>query len=300
MFERYTERARRSIFFARYEASQFGSDHIEPEHFLLGILREDRSLRSILSHPVREQIRSTIEARQIKREKISTSLDLPLSNSTKRALTYAAEEADLLHHHEIECGHLVLGLLRLEPSVVGELLAPLGIGYESMKATVAAHPVEAAKEETEPSGPVHPLGLFVSEASRHLTFLRERDAGQHLKLGPWTRREAMGHLIDYATAHHQWISRAMVEPRMVGAGYPGEDRVAAQNYAQMPWSRLVRVWTALNELLGEVMLRVPEEKKQTPCKIGVTDEIPLATLMERYVSYTQSLVAQILTRDTGA
>jgi hypothetical protein len=32
MFERYTEGARRVIFFARYEASQYGSPTIEPEH----------------------------------------------------------------------------------------------------------------------------------------------------------------------------------------------------------------------------------------------------------------------------
>ena len=38
MFERYTEKARRVIFFARYEASQFGSPYIETEHLLLGLL----------------------------------------------------------------------------------------------------------------------------------------------------------------------------------------------------------------------------------------------------------------------
>ena len=45
MFERYTQHARRVIFFARYEASQFGSSLIEPEHLLLGLLREDAELR---------------------------------------------------------------------------------------------------------------------------------------------------------------------------------------------------------------------------------------------------------------
>ncbi|MBV8774893.1 MAG: hypothetical protein JO166_21550, partial [Deltaproteobacteria bacterium] len=44
MFERYTEKARRTIFFGRYEASQFGSACIEPEHLLLGLLREDKAL----------------------------------------------------------------------------------------------------------------------------------------------------------------------------------------------------------------------------------------------------------------
>ena len=46
MFERYTEKARRAIFFARYEASQFGSPSIESEHLLLGLLRENKGLAS--------------------------------------------------------------------------------------------------------------------------------------------------------------------------------------------------------------------------------------------------------------
>jgi predicted enzyme related to lactoylglutathione lyase len=44
MFERYTEKARRVIFFARYEASQFGSPQIQAEYILLGLMREDKAL----------------------------------------------------------------------------------------------------------------------------------------------------------------------------------------------------------------------------------------------------------------
>jgi ATP-dependent Clp protease ATP-binding subunit ClpC len=49
MFERYVEKARRSIFFARYEASAFGSPVIDIEHLLLGILREDKELVALMS-----------------------------------------------------------------------------------------------------------------------------------------------------------------------------------------------------------------------------------------------------------
>lgn len=44
MFERYTEKARRVVFFARYEAGQFGAPAIEAEHLLLGLMREDKAL----------------------------------------------------------------------------------------------------------------------------------------------------------------------------------------------------------------------------------------------------------------
>ena len=40
MFERFTERARRVLFFARDEASQLGSASIDTEHLLLGLIRE--------------------------------------------------------------------------------------------------------------------------------------------------------------------------------------------------------------------------------------------------------------------
>ena len=46
MFERYTEKARRVIFYARYEASQFGSPYIETNTFNLVltdiVMNEDR------------------------------------------------------------------------------------------------------------------------------------------------------------------------------------------------------------------------------------------------------------------
>ena len=96
MFERYTEKARRVIFFARYEASQFGSPYIETEHLLLGLLREDKALtnRFLRSHASVESIRKQIEGHTTIREKVSTSVDLPLSNECKRVLAYAAEEAE--------------------------------------------------------------------------------------------------------------------------------------------------------------------------------------------------------------
>ena len=92
MFERYTEKARRVIFFARYEASQFGSPYIETEHLLLGLLREDKALanRFLRSHAAIDSIRKQIEAHTTIREKVSTSVDLPLSHECKRVLAYGA------------------------------------------------------------------------------------------------------------------------------------------------------------------------------------------------------------------
>src|SRR5881628_3021645 len=103
MFERYTEKARRVIFFARYEASQFGSPYIETEHVLLGVLREDKTLthRFLRDDSSVELIRKQIEGATTIWEKVPTSVDLPLSNESKRVLAYSAEEAERLSQKHI-------------------------------------------------------------------------------------------------------------------------------------------------------------------------------------------------------
>jgi ATP-dependent Clp protease ATP-binding subunit ClpC len=79
--ERYTEKARRVMFFAGYEARQSGSPCIETEHLLLGLLREDAVLKNrfIRSHLSLEFIWKQIEDHTVKREKVSALVDLPLS-----------------------------------------------------------------------------------------------------------------------------------------------------------------------------------------------------------------------------
>jgi ATP-dependent Clp protease ATP-binding subunit ClpC len=139
MFERYTEKARRVIFFARYEASQFGSPYIETEHLLLGVLREDKALtyRFLRSHGSVEMIRRQIEAHTTFREKTSTSIDLPLSTECKRVLTFAAEEAERLSHKHIGTGHLLLGLLREEKCFAAEILHERGLRLSTIREELA-------------------------------------------------------------------------------------------------------------------------------------------------------------------
>src|SRR5690349_19553645 len=110
MFERYTEAARKAVFFARYEASQCSSPEIETEHLLLAILREGTDLaeRLLLSPTKIRAIREQIRKEHPVRERVSTSVDLPLSTASKRALEYAAEEADKLKHKHIGVEHMLL------------------------------------------------------------------------------------------------------------------------------------------------------------------------------------------------
>src|SRR5450756_568377 len=135
MFERYTEKARRVIFFARYEASQFGTPYIETEHLLLGLLREDKALANrFLPMPAAvESIRTQIERHTAPGESVSTSVDLPLSHECTRVLAYGAEEAQRLNHKHIGTEHLLLGILREEKCFAAQLLREQGLTLGSVR-----------------------------------------------------------------------------------------------------------------------------------------------------------------------
>jgi len=137
MFEKYTEKARRVIFFARYEALQYGSRFIAPEHLLLGLMREDKSLparffpfSSSLSLDV---IRKEIESRIIPRERMPQSTELRLAPETKRVLAYASEESQRLQSRTINTEHILLGILHEENSIAAEILREHGVRLQNVR-----------------------------------------------------------------------------------------------------------------------------------------------------------------------
>ncbi len=91
------------IFFARYEASQLGAHSIDTSHLLLGILREDKGLTVKVfgtASPF-ENLAREMGLKQVG-EKVSTSVDMPLTEEAKRVLTIAAEESEQAQS-EVHC-----------------------------------------------------------------------------------------------------------------------------------------------------------------------------------------------------
>jgi ATP-dependent Clp protease ATP-binding subunit ClpC len=148
MFERYTERARRVVFFSRYEASEFGSPYIEPEHFLLGLLRERSALGDLLPASLTlDAARSEFQKILPVGEKTSTSVDLPLAHTVKRTLMYGAEEAERLGAKHIGPQHLLLGLL-WEESLASAMLRRHGLDLASLREKIArGAPIDASIPE---------------------------------------------------------------------------------------------------------------------------------------------------------
>jgi ATP-dependent Clp protease ATP-binding subunit ClpC len=139
MFERYTEGARRTLFFARFETTELGRTSIEAEHLLLGLLRADTGpaprlfAEANLSYA---DARAEIAARHAAGEKIPTSVEVPFSEGVHRILRYAAEEADVAGHRHIGPEHLLAGVLREEGSFASGMLRRTGMTLESLRETI--------------------------------------------------------------------------------------------------------------------------------------------------------------------
>ncbi|HYT19995.1 MAG TPA: Clp protease N-terminal domain-containing protein [Candidatus Polarisedimenticolia bacterium] len=166
MFERYSERARRVIFFARYEASQYGSPYIETEHLLLGLLREDSGLRRLFLGPssVAADIRTEIERQITQRERISTSVEMPLTEECMKVLKLAAEESERLAQRDIGTEHILVALLRVEGSLAARLLRVRGLKPDAIREQLAKAPGSVSpKASLEPNrGAIATLDSFLA------------------------------------------------------------------------------------------------------------------------------------------
>ncbi len=185
MFERYTERSRRVIFFARYEALQYGSPVIAPEHILLGLMREDKTLAARYFPGRRgvtvDSVRKEVEERIVLRDRIPQSAELHLSPETKRILFYASEESRHLKSRHIGPEHLLLGMAREERSIAAEILFQFGMRAQDIRDEIGR---PQGLPVTQPAAGEGPKLPNLQEFTRDLT----EDAAQG-KLDPLIGRE---------------------------------------------------------------------------------------------------------------
>src|SRR5436305_1158101 len=168
MFEKYNEKARRALFFARYEASKLGSRVIESEHILLGILREGEETVSEIFRRFQvkpEDIRREIEGERVFVERISSTAELPLSEESKKILAYASHEAESMLHATVGSEHLLIGILRVEGCTAMRILAQHGFDVYTVREEVLAIAKEREASQQKKELP------FLSEYGRDLTSL---------------------------------------------------------------------------------------------------------------------------------
>jgi hypothetical protein len=139
MFERYTESARRVLFFARWEVSEAGSSEVGPEHILLGLIQQPEGLVVRIfaaSHVSLETIRRDVKASIVPGPKISTSVEVPFSADAQRVILAAVAEADNLRHDYVGTEHLLLALLTVEGTLAATTLTRFGLRADAVRMTI--------------------------------------------------------------------------------------------------------------------------------------------------------------------
>jgi len=139
MQDRFTDRVRKVIYFARDEASRLQHDYIGTEHLLLGIVREGEGIAAKVLSKMDldfEQIQQAVENMVKSSGGTLTIGEIPFTPRAKRVLELAIEEARLLGHNYVGTEHLLLGLIREGEGVAAQVLSELGVDRKRVREEV--------------------------------------------------------------------------------------------------------------------------------------------------------------------
>lgn len=133
----------------------------------------------------------------------------------------------------------------------------------------------------------------IATADNRLVTLTEDTAAQPYPSGKWLRKEVLGHLLDSAANNHVRFAVAALTGSYTGPEYDGEGWVRLHEYAQLPYSELLRYWRSRNELLVRLVEGIPESSLNAECRIGNGEHVTLKFLIEDYLDHLEHHVKQI-------
>ncbi len=171
MWQRFTERARKVVFYAQEEAQKFGEGYVSTEHLLLGLVRDEDSVAARVLDKLGvslERVREEVE-KQLPRADRRTVQEMSLTPRAKRVIDLAYDEARSLNNNYIGTEHLLLGLIREGEGLAGRVLAKLGVDIERARAEVLAlqdNEMPRARRSQTPT---------LDEFGRDLTEMARRD-----------------------------------------------------------------------------------------------------------------------------
>jgi len=129
IFERFTERGRKVIVYAREEAERRNNDYLGTEHMLLALLRDEDNIPSIILKKMGlniNDIRNEVNRSLSQGGNLLTFGQIPFTPKAKKVLELAIEEAGLLGHNHVSSEHILLGMLREDEGVGGKILRSFG------------------------------------------------------------------------------------------------------------------------------------------------------------------------------
>jgi len=154
MFQRFTDKARRTVVLAQDEARALRHDYIGTEHLLLGLLRESAGVAAtaltslgVSLEEARARVAAAGTAEPGVPYRTTTEGHIPFTPEAKRTLELALRESLQLGHDFIGTEHILLGLVREQGSRAVAILSELGADQAAITRRVL---------ELRPAGPPRP------------------------------------------------------------------------------------------------------------------------------------------------
>lgn len=184
MWQRFTERARKVIFYAQEEAGRLGHTRVGPEHLLLGLVRESDSVAERILHRLGlslHKIRHELE-RQMPKAVTAPSKDFQLTPGAKRVIDLAYDEARQLLNNYIGTEHLLLGVIREGNGLGSKVLVALGADLTRTRLELQQLQASGQPHEPDVTIPTRKLPVHRSADTSHVKgitdLLAELVAGQ--------------------------------------------------------------------------------------------------------------------------
>ena len=139
MFDRFTDRAKKVMSFARQEAQKFNHEYIGTEHILLGLVQEGSGVAANVLKNMSidlEKVRHEVEKIVKTGPSMVTMGQLPFTPRAKKVLELSMEEASQLSHNYIGTEHLLLGLIKENEGIAAQVLMNLGVKLEEVREEV--------------------------------------------------------------------------------------------------------------------------------------------------------------------
>ncbi|MDA8168728.1 MAG: ATP-dependent Clp protease ATP-binding subunit [Nitrospiraceae bacterium] len=172
MFEKFTERGRKIIIYAKEEAEKRQNDYLGTEHLILALLREEDSLPVTILKKMglsTEELKLEVERNIPAGTNVLTFSDVPFTPRAKKVLELAVEEARLLGHNYIGSEHLLLGIIREDEGIAGKILRNFGanlLGARQLTINLSMKAYTQPKERKSTTPALDEFGRDLTQMAR--------------------------------------------------------------------------------------------------------------------------------------
>lgn len=119
-----------------------------------------------------------------------------------------------------------------------------------------------------------------------LNALTDAEASYPEKANKWCAKEVIGHLTDSAANNLARIMRLQIEVNPNMPGYEQIVWVSLQHYSEREWSKVLSVWSALNEHLAGTVKRIEKSKLGNNGTVA-GEAMTLGFLIEDYIAHME-------------